>query len=294
MKYWLLFVSAILFIPNLSSRHLMSLPDKPLKHERFDAELARKIQNTNQLVTYIDSIAAVKGIRQNTNLYAYLILEIVENRFFHSYSHYGLNENWIAALGGRYVWYDISAIVVPDDILKYPMAACSQQSIVLMSIFRAKDIRCRKVGFEGHYAVAAEFNKQWIFFDANLEPQQDHNMQRMDYLLQGNHMAVYYKNVLTPNQIAILFKHTVTGEINAVPAPRITIFHNITWFLSHWLWVLPMCWFVILMLKSYRSRSSKPVGSNKFSTPSELNLHYTFHHFSKPPQDSYKTGAEKN
>ena len=290
MKYWLLFLSAILFIPNLSSRHLMFLPDKPLKHEHFNADLARKIQSTSQLITYIDSVAAVKGIRQNTNLYAYLILQIVEDRFFHSYSHYSLNENWIAALGGRYVWYDISAIVAPDDILKYPMAACSQQSIVLMSIFRAKNIPYRKVGFEGHYAVAAEFNKQWIFFDANLEPQADQNMQRMDYLLQGDHLAVYYKDVLTPNQIATLFKHTVTGKINIAPAPRITVFHNITWFLSHWLWVVPMCLFVFLMLKRYKTRFSKLLRSGTLS-PADSTLKYTFHDVSKTPQHSHKKGA---
>lgn len=272
MKYWLLLISAILFVPNLSSRHLIFLPDKPLRHERFDEDLANKIQNTTQLVAYIDSVAAVKGIRQNTNLYAYLILETIENRFFHSYSHYSLDENWIAALGGRYVWYDLSAIVAPDDILKYPMAACSQQSIVLMSFFRAKNIPFHKVGFEGHYAVAAKFNKQWIFFDANLEPQTNQNMQRLDYLMQANHMAVYYKNVLTSNQIATFFKHTVNGEVNAAPASRITIFHKVTWFLSHWLWVLPMCLFLISIIKSYRGRFAKPLGSDTLYRPSGLNL----------------------
>jgi hypothetical protein len=271
----------------------MPLPDKPLTNELFDSELVKKIQNTNQLITYIDSIADVKGIRQNTNLYAYLILKTVEARFFHSYSHYSMDENWIAALGGRYIWYDISAIVAPDDILKYPMAACSQQSIVLMSIFRAKNIPYRKVGFEGHYAVTAEFNKQWIFFDANLEPQKDQNMKRLDYLLQGDHMSVYYKNVLKPAQIEILFKHTITGEINADPAPRIIIFHNITWFLSHWLWAIPMCLFLILVIRSYRSKFKKAYYSTIFSAPTEMNLQYTLHNFSETPHHPYKKRTGK-
>ncbi|WCT14063.1 hypothetical protein [Mucilaginibacter jinjuensis] len=266
----------------------MILPEKPLKNERFDAKLTSKIQNTDQLVTYIDSVAAVKGIRQNTNLYAYLILETVEDRFFHSYSHYSLNENWIAALGGRYVWYDVSAIVDANDILKYPMAACSQQSIVLMNVFKAKNIPYRKVGFDGHYAVEAEINKQWIFFDANLEPQTNQNMQRFDYLVQGDHMAVYYKNVLTPAQISSLFKHIVTGEVNADPAPRISWFHIITRFLSHWLWVLPMCLFLISMVKSHKKRFLKVLEGNSFSSPAEINLEYNFHHIAETPRQSIK------
>lgn len=288
MKYWLLFISAVLFIPNLSSRHLMSLPGKPFKNERFDAALATKIQNTDQLVAYIDSVAAAKGIRQNTNLYAYLILETVENRFYHSYSHYSLDENWIAALGGRYVRYDVSAIVSADDILKYPMAACSQQSIVLMNIFKAKNIPYRKVGFDGHYAVEAKINNQWIFFDANLEPQKGQNMQRFDYLLQSDHMSHYYKDVLTPVQITTVFNHVVTGELNADPAPRIRSFHTITRILSHWLWVLPMCLFLILTSKSYKKKSLKTLEASTISNSGEINLKYTFQPVSETPASLQK------
>jgi hypothetical protein len=288
MKFWLLFIAAILFIPNLLSRHLMALPDKPLKNERFDARLAKKIHNTDQLVAYVDSIAAARKIKYNTNSYADLILETVEDRFFHSYSHYGLDENWISALSGRYIWYDISAIVVADDILKYPMAACSQQSIVLMSFFKAKNIPYRKVGFDGHYAVEAEFDKQWIFFDANLEPQKDQNMQRLDYLLQGNHMSVYYKNVLTQAQMNVVFKHTVKGEINADPAPKVEALHAVTRILSHWLWLLPMCLFLMSMVKGSRKRFFRMLGGSIFLSPAEINLQYSFHHLSEIPHHPVK------
>ncbi len=294
MKYWLLFVSAILFIPNLSSRHLIYLPDKPLKNERFKADFARKIQSTSQLVTYIDSIAAVKRIKTNTNTYADLILETVENRFFHSYSHYSLDENWISALSGRYIWYNISAIVDADDILKYPMAACSQQSIVLMGIFKSKHIPYRKVGFDGHYAVAAEFNKQWIFLDADYEPQSDHNMRRLNYLLKGNNFAEFYKDVLTPAQINIVFKHIVVGGINAEPAPRIGAFHVITRFLSHWLWALPMSLFLLLTLKNYKNKLSNPVERSVFTGSTALNLQYTFQAFTETSHHSYNEKADKS
>ena len=33
---------------------------------------------------------------------------------------------------------DLNAIVIPNDILKHPMAACSQQSIIGMEVFKKK------------------------------------------------------------------------------------------------------------------------------------------------------------
>jgi hypothetical protein len=49
---------------------------------------------------------------------------------------------------GEFVWSHLSAIVLPEDILKYPMAACSQQSIIMMECFKKIGVDYRKVGFE--------------------------------------------------------------------------------------------------------------------------------------------------
>ncbi len=65
--------------------------------------------------------------------------------------------------------------MIPDDILKYPKAACSQQSIIGMEVFKRKGFKVRKVGFfmdglGGHFCYEAFFKDKWHFFDPDLEP----------------------------------------------------------------------------------------------------------------------------
>ena len=69
----------------------------------------------------------------------------------------------------------LSAIVVPDDILKYPLAACSQQSIVGMKVLMDKGFNIRRVGFDdpvigGHFCYEVNYGNDWHFFDPNREP----------------------------------------------------------------------------------------------------------------------------
>ena len=83
---------------------------------------------------------------------------------------------------------DLSAIVIPNDILKQPMAACSQQSIIGMEVFKRKGFKVRKVGFfydgyGGHFCFEAFFYNRWHFFDPDLEPKLS--------IMIANHFPVY-------------------------------------------------------------------------------------------------------
>jgi len=242
MKYWLLALSLLLLVPNLFREHLVELPEKQVRQEDFDPVLAGQIKSLASLENYIDSTMKLRsGTQQgNTELYAYIVSRAIRLRFFHSYSHYSLRENWMAALAGKLIWYDLSAIVIAEDILQYPMAACSQQAIVLMELFKRQKITFRRIAFDHHFAVEGYINKQWIYFDPNLEPEFRGTHRSFEYLRQGNRLTELYKNILPVAKIHDLLGHPRYGKVNAYPAPKARILHYTLSTLSHGLWLIPL------------------------------------------------------
>jgi len=252
MKSWLLLLSFLFFAPNLLSVHLISIPAKPVKKELFDKVMAEKIKSMDDLERYIDSLQADHGIKFESVQYANLVSDAVRNRFYHCYSYYSLKENWIAALCGKFIWQDLSAIVIPNDILKYSMGACSQQCIVLMELFRRKRIDFRKVSFDHHFAMEAKLNDSWVYFDPDMEPPYINGTRSgLNYLLQSNHLEELYKNIIPANTVKIMLGHPHEGKINEYPARKAKFFHVITNFLSHWLWIIPLFIFLLPLHKRF-------------------------------------------
>ncbi len=118
----------------------------------------------------VNTQANEQAIKKNSLAYFEVLSSLVRKRFYHAYSHYSLKENWIAAVAGKFSLYDLSAIVIPDDIMQYPMAACSQQSIVMMDCFKRLGMPFRKVGMTGHYACEGFIENGWYYFDTDKEP----------------------------------------------------------------------------------------------------------------------------
>jgi hypothetical protein len=84
--------------------------------------LQRYLDNESILQSIMDDSGEVIDKEQ----YVRLVDKTLKDRFYHGYSHYSWWHNYMAYLAGKFVWSDLSAIVLPDDILKYPHAACSQ------------------------------------------------------------------------------------------------------------------------------------------------------------------------
>jgi len=247
MKYSLLALSFLLLAPNFINVHLNSIPSTAPTNEEFDPVLAKRIQNLEDLDFVIDSIISARSVGKTNevDLHAKVTASVLRSRFFHGYSHYSLSENWMAAVAGKLVWYDLSAIVLPNDILKYPMAACSQQSIVLMEHFRNKKIPFRKIAFDHHFAVEGFINGQWIYFDTNLEPRFNNKRESFENLKQGDRLQEVYKDRLPSDNITTILGNPKYGKINAFPAPNAKILHTTLMVLSNGLWVLPLFLFGI-------------------------------------------------
>ena len=122
MKLLLITISALLLLPNFFNVHLEQTPQYDHK-ELFNLQLAY-INSTDQLIATSDSVAYKNNIATNSFGYALIVYHLLKERFYHGFSRYPLNQNWIAATGEYFFGYGLASIVKPDDILKYSFGGC--------------------------------------------------------------------------------------------------------------------------------------------------------------------------
>ena len=230
-----------------------SLPrDKPnvfesINGEHFDSSLSR-LTTVSSFTAYCDSIYGSTSINpSDSEKYAGIVSRVLRARFYHGYSYYRLGQNSLGFILAPLINSELSAIVIPDDILKHPNAACSQQSIVGMETLKSKGLKVRKVGFftegHGHFCYEAFFNGKWHFFDPDGEPRLSIMMAnhfpaiaelvQRDSLLQ----RVYYRE--DKEYVQKLFPTYSYGPVNKFPASKARAYQYITKYLSYtlWLWV---------------------------------------------------------
>lgn len=234
--------------------------------EHFDPSLSR-IRSIKEFTEYCDSLYGHKQIAAgDSEQYAIAISRTLRDRFYHGYSYYSLGQNSLGRILAPYLKPDLSAIVIPDDILKHPMAACSQQSIVGMEVFRKKGFDVRKVGFYadkvgGHFCFEVFFNDKWHFFDPDLEPKLS--------IMTANHfpgIAEIVKNdsllqSLYRNQddklLQTLFAKYRYGNINDFPAPRAIIYQYVTKVLSYTFWLIPLLTYIFIFIRRRANSKEK-------------------------------------
>lgn len=237
----LIALAILLFLPNLFNKDIHS-SSQFSKKENFDPRLST-LKSLQALELFADSIANSKNIQYNSFAYVELLETIIKNRFYHGFSHFTLSENWIAAVAGKWLKEDYACKVQPEKILQHNNAACSQQAIVLMALLRNKNISYRSVGFPHHYAMEVLINKNWHFFDADMEP----IISEKERLLSSwSHQNDKLKKYYDPRHFSDLdFKFgtgltATTGSINEIPAFNATAFHIITGILSKLLFLIPI------------------------------------------------------
>jgi len=226
--------SGIVIILIFSSNICSSKPAKSLgvgyAWERFDPALVSVFNSVQSLNDYAD--AKLGKQNRKTLAYANLLDSLISERFYHSYCTYSLKENWLAYLLGKYVWYDLAAIVNHEDIMKHPMAACSQQAIVLMNAFKHAGIPYRPVHLNGHFTLEGQINGNWYFFDPSIEPNFINKRKSLDALIKAKELnAAYYKEI-SKDEISKFFSSIDYGEINENVAWKARIFHTITYLIS--------------------------------------------------------------
>lgn len=250
-------LSLVMIVPNWSSRHLQPQQAQRFSWEEFSPELAERLQSIDAVQAYCDSLRERFKIESGSLGHADLMAQVLRKRFYHGYSHYALGENWVAAMSGRLFWDHLSAIVLPEHILRYPFAACSQQEIVLMTLFERNKIPYRKVMFNHHFALEARFDEDWYFFDVNLEPTfPDHRRTSLDSIIRQNQLTAIYKDRMDVAKIDSILGPPRYGSLNEFPAPRARLFHEFTQWLSKWGWAISFGLGVFFWIK-YRKQQQK-------------------------------------
>ncbi len=223
--------------------------------EDFDPSL-RRLNSLNSLMAYCDSVYEEKlysGLPVVfEEIYPEITSEAVRNRFYHGYSMYGFSNNFMAMLLSKVSVRGLGAIVVPDDILKYPFAACSQQSIVMMEILKRKGFSTRVVGFQGktcgHFCFEAYYKGSWHFYDPDMEPDvkllQAYNRPGIDFLVKHRDLLLRAYSQYSPELVNDLFPTYFYERPNVFPAPNALIFQKVSKYLSYTIWLFFLAAFI--------------------------------------------------
>jgi len=221
-------------------------------NELFDPSFKR-LTSLSACIQYCDSNFKYLLVSQkDTFSYVNFVAEFIKKRFYHGYSYFRPGYNTIGWMAAPILHKDLSATVIPDDILKFPHGACSQQSIIFFELLQKKGLPTRKVGFfdsttqGGHFASEVYWGGKWHYYDVNKEPDVT-ILERMGrpsfdevYMTPGLVDSVYRNADVS----AGLFKNHFYGKPNEPLAPNATIYHRITKFISLTLpiWVLLTIW----------------------------------------------------
>lgn len=223
--------------------------------ELFTPQLSR-LNSIDKVINYTDSLYEVLNLdRFDTAKYVRIVSGTTKRRFYHGISTYSLSENWILYLLGKVCWSHVSAIVKPDDILKYPEGLCSQQNIVFMEILKKKGITTRSVGLgtvegPGHFLSEVLYESKWHLYDVDVEPNWEatsFNHESLEMLL-GNKQELYkiYEGRLTTAVIDKIITKVHYGVPNEFPAKNMLLFHSTT---KIFMYLLPI--FFLLMFVWY-------------------------------------------
>lgn len=234
--------------------------------EEFDPSLKR-LTSISKLEVYCDSLYDASQVNNKSGSfekdYSAIAVSVVKKKFFHGYSHYGYSDNYLALMLEPATGTTASAIVVPDDIMKYSYAACSQQSLVMMELLRRKEIMSRKVKFNGgnksgsHFCFEAYYNNSWHFFDTNLEPDKKvleaYSRPSVDFLVNNDKILRSAYNQWDSAEIRNIFLHYSYGQPNEFEAPKGLVYQWITKFLSHTIWIFFLVAFLIVRKRYLKS-----------------------------------------
>lgn len=245
--------------------------------EEFDSSLNR-LSSISKLEVYCDSLFAAGALSDRTITfekdYPTLVSSVIRRKFFHGYSNYGYSDNYMALLLEPLTGKDASAIVIPDDLMKYPYAACSQQSIVMMELLKRKGFITRKVGFYGgeeyggHFSFEVYYKNSWHYFDPNQEPDAKvlaaYNRPSIAFLAKHEAVLMAAYNHWDSAKVRAVLLNYSYGKPNYFEAPNALLYQRVTKFLSYTLWFFLLLAFLFVRRKYLKliSRNSEVPGNS--------------------------------
>lgn len=246
--------------------------------EEYDPGLSR-LNTIKKLEKYCDSLLVATCCPVNSaefeEQYPKIITSVVRKRFYHGYSYYGFNDNYAAFLLSKITLPGYSAVVIPDDIIKFPYAACSQQSILMMELLKDKGFKTRKIGFSGntsgHFCFEVFYNNEWHFYDTDMEPDasvlEAYNRPGIAFLAKNPDILTRAYRQYPKEKIMDIFLNYFYGPVNKFPAPKALIFHKITKILSYTIWLFFLITFLLVRRRYKRLTNNQYVRNHRIYFP---------------------------
>ena len=231
----------------------VAFEEKVTVKEAYDPSLLR-LQSLDDLDNEVRR--RLKYNLSDTSKIVNTIDDILRSRFYHTYSEYSMRDNWVAYLCSKTLFWGIKHPVIPDDIMKYPMAACSQQGLVFQSMLERYKVRYATINMSGttesvggHYAVSAFYNADWHFFDSNIEPKKIKGNPSVEKLIQSNTLVSMYPPHVRQWLEQKVAQNLITRtDVNHKRGERMYAFQYVTNILSAWLWlVMGVAWVVLFL-----------------------------------------------
>lgn len=229
------------------------MPGRPIpvynNKEQFDPSL-KSINTLKKVSEAADQIN--QGRYSNNSFeYALIVSKILRERFYHGFSQYRFSENFIAVSTDYLFNNNIACLVNPEEIMKYSYAGCSQLVIVFAEIMKKNQVSYRSISFPHHLAIEFYLNDSWYFFDPNLEPeltkeQRDvKNWRHLNDSLKKHYSSADHDLdfVFGVGQVAVI------GKINSPLASNARPFQRISFYISQWIWAIPLCFLIPLYIK---------------------------------------------
>jgi hypothetical protein len=249
-------------------------------NEEFDPSL-HSIYNITKLEKYCDSIYEQRKISSTiTTLekeYAQIVSEVVQKRFYHGLSSFGVGNNYLGYFANPgYLNMYLNAPVSSNDILKFPYGICSQQAIVVMDLLKNKGYKTRKVGFydkvtSGHFCLEVFYGGSWHFYDTDLEPDaavlNAYSRPSIEFLVAHRDILKKAYSKMDPSRVDRLFPTYFYGKVNEKEARNARIYQEITKSLSYTIWIIFLLAFFWVRRKFVRLSKHTYVRNRRVSFP---------------------------
>ncbi|MGV3631019.1 MAG: hypothetical protein ACO1O6_07425 [Bacteroidota bacterium] len=254
------FISLLLLIINLAlvfygynlfTKSPYIIGDKLGFKENYREDYFSDLKTMKDLNKFLHRKAYEKKIPVKSFAFMELASDIVRMRFYYNgYAFYNADEDIVLYLLGKFVWDDFAAIVIPDDIMKKEHAACSQQSIVLMELYKMNGLEVRKVGLNKHFALEARYKQRWYFFDPTFEPSfKVVGRSSLDYLMKHKDtLYKAYRHIMTPQKVDWRFARIKYGKSNRFPARKMLRLHQLTHFYTDYIFLISLVYYAIFLL----------------------------------------------
>ncbi len=241
--------------------------------EEYDPSLGY-INSIKKLQAHCDSLFYLSNTihtpNQSENNYINIVGSAIRKRFYWGYSWYTFSDNYLSVIVSKITGKGYAAIVDPDDIMKHPNAACSQQAIILMETLKRKGFKTRKVAFSGnkvgHFACEIFYGNKWHFRDPTFEPDtailNKYDVPSIKFIVAHKDILLTsYRNYSKDSSFILdLFGHYSYGKTDVFPARNALIFQKTTKFLSNTIWIFFLFGAVVLYHKNKHPQVSFSVG----------------------------------